>query len=112
MLDWVLPDAADGANKQRREQVRQAKAILRVTSHLASGAKHFKAIRRQHKSVDSAQARDGAFDGNVFDPAAFDTNRLVVELIGEDASELGPEVSVVDLAEQVLAYWECEVATR
>jgi hypothetical protein len=111
MLDWVLPDAADKANKQRREQKRQAKAILRVTAHLASGAKHFKAMGPQHKSVDSARARDGAFDSNAFDPAVFDTDRLVVDLMGVDASELGGEISVVDLAERVLIYWESELAT-
>jgi len=111
MLDWVLPDAADKANKQRRKQKRQATAVLRVTSHLASGAKHFKATRGQHKSVDRVRARDGAFDGSAFDPAVFDTDRPVVELMGVDASELGGEISVVDLAQRVLTYWESELVT-
>jgi hypothetical protein len=110
LLDWKYPDTGGKTNKERKKQLRKEVPLLRVTSHLANGGKHFKTTDRRHRSVSDAGVHKGAFDPAVFDPAAFDTDRLVVELEGDDASALGPEVSVEALAQHVLQYWEANLA--
>lgn len=106
LLDWKYPDSGGAVNRAEREQLRRTVPVLRVTSHIASGAKHFKALSARHESVEDLRT-SGVFDPAVFDPAVFDTApRLSVDLAGDDAEALGSSVEVVILAEQVLDYWE------
>lgn len=53
LLDWKYPDTGGQWNKDNRTLLRTTTPLLRVVSHLANGAKHFKATR--HKSVDSVR---------------------------------------------------------
>jgi len=110
VLDWKLPDSGGTTNRDKREHLRRTVPVLRVTSHIASGAKHFKALSARHESVDDLRT-GGLFDPAIFDPAIFDTApRLYVNLAGDDAAALGATVEVVTLAEQVLAYWENDLS--
>jgi len=109
LLDWKYPDTVGQSNKNTRTLLRTTTPLLRVVSHLANGAKHFKATR--HKSVDSVRPHSGFFDPEFFDPGFFDTDSLRVELIGDDALALGPEITVLALAQQVLQYWEANLAS-
>jgi hypothetical protein len=109
LVDWKYPDSGGEGMSRARSELRTKVPLLRVTSHLANGAKHFKATARRHGSVEDVRVHGGAFDPCIFDPAVFDTDRLVVDLAGEDADSLGSEVWVLDLAEQVLRYWEANV---
>jgi len=107
LLDWKYPDVGGKANIRTRSNLRKTEPLLRVTSHLANGAKHFKTIDARHTSVDDVHVHAGGFDSAAFDSAAFDAGgRLVVNLAGDDAKVLGSEISVLELAEAVLAYWE------
>jgi len=107
LLDWKYPDVGGDANTRARTDLRKNESLLRVTSHLANGAKHFKTTASRHTSVDDAYMHKADFDPADFDPADFDTtDRLVVDLAGDDAMVLGPEISVLDLARRVLDYWE------
>jgi len=107
LLDWLYPDSGGAANTRIKKQMRETEALLRVTSHLANGAKHFEATATHHKSVDSIYFH-GIFDPAIFDPRIFDTKRrLVVKLQDTDATALDLQVvPAIELANRVLAYWK------
>ena len=109
LLDWKYPDSEGRGAQRTRSHLRKTVPLLRVTSHLATGAKHVSPNAERHDSVQDVRIEPGAFDPRAFDPVAFDTDRLVVELRADDASELGPEVWALDLAEKVLLYWEANL---
>ncbi len=85
--------------------------LLRIVSHLANGAKHFRATDPRHKSVSGVGLRQGAFDPRAFSSAAFDTGGLFVELSGDEARQFGSKVEVYVLAKQVLNFWEQHLAS-
>src|SRR5688572_9588972 len=51
ILDWLYPDAPDASQKRKREKARSSTRLLQITSHIASGAKHFVALGKHHSSV-------------------------------------------------------------
>jgi len=106
-VDWLLPGKA---NRVQREQFRQANILIEITSHIASGAKHFKAEASHHRSVQHVDAAPSAFDPNAFDGDAFQTGELEVTLEGPAASALGPSTRALVLAQKVLAFWESQLA--
>jgi hypothetical protein len=112
LLDWKYPDSGGRVAVRARKDLRTRVPLLRVTSHLANGAKHFRATSTRHKSVEDVRRHEGIFYPAIFEPAIFDTPRLLVELTGEDADALGAEIWVRDLAEQVLHYWEANIAAQ
>jgi hypothetical protein len=79
--------------------------LLRIVSHLASGAKYFEATRPRHNSVRDVTHRSGLFDSAIFDGNIFDVGRVSVKLDGAHAAEFGTEVSLVDLGAQVVTFW-------
>ena len=91
--------------------VKRTEPILRVVAHLANGAKHFVARDPKHKSVDDVGLRSGVFNSAIFNSEIFNTGGLCVELKGEDAAALGSEISSLDLARRVLAFWEQRLAS-
>jgi hypothetical protein len=87
--------------------IRRQEPLLRVVSHLANGAKHFRVTDPRHNSVTSVGSRPGLFDPRIFDPRLFDTGGLYVELTSEEAQNFGlAVVTVLRLANEVLQYWE------
>ena len=110
LLDWVYPDNSGSKNKKIRAQKRQSEPLLRVTSHLANGAKHFQVTAKRHKSVDSLRVHEGAFDREVFGSDGFDTERLIIELQGDEINAFGQQISAIDFARRVLAYWQQQLA--
>jgi hypothetical protein len=107
LLDWVYP----GRGNQKRTKERKGSVLLQVCSHLANGAKHFKVEDPQHESVSSTRTASGYFPASSFPPAYFPNayfgagRRLVIGLEGEAARQLGKDISVIDLAEKVMEYW-------
>ena len=89
-----------------QKSVKNTEPILRVVSHLANGAKHFIANDPKHKSVADVGLRNGIFNSAIFDPEMFNTGGIFVALKGEDAVALGSEISSLELARQVLTFWE------
>ena len=103
MLDWLHPDSEGGGSK--RKELRETNEILQIVSHIASGAKHFEATAKHHKSVDKLEASPGAFDPRAFsteafDPGAFNFAGITVTLTN------GKKRHVYDLANQVIKYWK------
>ena len=106
MVDWVYPDN-DKRNDKRseRKRLRNSNQILQICSHIASGAKHFKATASKHKSV-SGTSVEGSYQRNTFQSDAHDVECLKIDLDGDAAKELGSSIEVVDLARRILKFWE------
>jgi hypothetical protein len=89
--------------------IKQGEPLLRITSHLANGAKHFRATDRRHKSVRDVRVEAGAFDPDTFQHDVFDVGSLVVDLDGDEAAAFGPSMGIPELADQVLEFWRLRV---
>ena len=105
--DWIHPGRE---GKTQREAVRAADVLLQVTSHLASGAKHFDSLSSHHRSV-TWSGRGGGWFGSrffasrIFSGRYFGRTTLLLTLDGPAAVELGTSITAIDLAERVYAYW-------
>lgn len=110
LLDWRYPGYA---NEPRRRAARDAEVLLQVTSHLANGAKHFEAEGKHHTSVARTGKAGGFFPSRYFSPRYFARRyfggpALIVELDGQAAVKLGQSQTALELARQVLAYWDSQ----
>jgi hypothetical protein len=104
LLDWQFPGQA---NEPQRRVARQTDVLLEITSHIASGAKHFIVEAKHHKSVVATQRRSGYFGrymGHWFGHS-MGARGLFVVLDGSAATHLGQSISAVELARRVMAYW-------
>ena len=109
LLDWLWPGQI---NRSRREQFRSSDPLLEVTSHIASGVKHFVAEAKHHQSVGHADVAPAAFS-DAFDPGAFQTSdELFVTLDGRAEAQFGPKIGVRPLGARILAFWENYFAQR
>ena len=110
VLDWIWPDASGSANRKKRTDKRESSPLLRITGHLANGAKHFKVTRMPRPSVNALGERGPVFDSNMADSQVFDTESyLLIELQQDEATALGLEhqhISTIDFARRVLTYWQ------
>lgn len=103
IVDWIHPD-----NKSAQTALRSSSPLLKITSHIANGAKHFKATYTHHRSVaDIEKPRyiepDYIEDGYIDEP-------LVVHLTIEEAATLGQStIHIPVLAQRVLEYWRANV---
>ena len=109
LLDWQFPDTPGKSERSQRKKVRESEPILALVSHIASGAKHFQATAKQHKSVKRTEhSNRGGFDPRAFSTAAFSPKSfsfpgIVVHL------EDGSVRHVFDIADEVMAYWETQI---
>ena len=105
ILDWKYPGRA---NKSNREKLRNAEVRLQVTSHLASGAKHFDVEAKHHTSVKDT-GRVGYWPEGYWPRGywleGYWSESLIVYLDGNAASLLSSQISVLDLASDVLQFW-------
>lgn len=106
ILDWKYPGRA---NKNNREMLRNAEVLLQVTSHLASGAKHFDVEAKHHTSVKDTGGF-GYFPQGYWPKGywleGYWPDNLIVHLDGNAASLLSSQISVLDLASSVLQFWQ------
>lgn len=106
ILDWKYPGRA---NKSNREKLRNAEVLLQVTSHLASGAKHFDVEAKHHTSIKDT-GRVGCWPEGCWPrgywPEGCWPESLIVYLDGNAASLLSSQISVLDLASDVLQFWQ------
>ena len=102
LVDWIYPGKE---NRDKREEVRSSSAILRITSHIANGIKHFEAKAKHHQSVAGIKKDRYVTPGYVAEGCFVDS--LLVTLTENEAKTLNQK-TVVDtswLAQQVLDYW-------
>lgn len=108
IVDWLFPDSPGINQSSARKTKRESSELLKITSHVANGAKHFQALAKQHNSVSNLKQHRGGFDPRAFSPrafspAAFKMHGLNILLEGDRV------VHVLTLAEDVLRYWQNEV---
>lgn len=100
IIDWVNP-----ADRAAREARRASSPLLRITSHIANGAKHFEAKKKHHRSVSGVE-KDRYFEPGYVEKDYF-AEPLIIHLTPDDGQEIGQNpVEAVWLAEQVYEYWK------
>lgn len=71
-----------------------------LVSHVANGGKHFRVDTSRHTTAKDTRSTPGAYQANAFQPSAFQTSRLVVDL------EDGTTLDVLDVATNTLGHWQ------
>jgi hypothetical protein len=99
IVDWLHP-----SERKAREDLRSSTAILRITSHIANGAKHFEATAKRHQSVMGIEKDRYVEAGYVED--GYLAEPLVIRLTEDEATAVGgPIIDAISLARLVLEYW-------
>lgn len=111
MVDWLIPDSLEVKQWSARKAKRESSELLKITSHIANGAKHFQALADHHRCVAELKQENGGFDAhsfssNSFSSASFQMHGLNIRL------ETGSVVHVLALAEDVLSYWQKEMENQ
>jgi len=101
ILDWLYPDS-----KKDRETHRSSETLLRITSHIANGAKHFDAKAGHHKSVIGIEKNRYVELGYVEE--GYFLEPLLLHLTNDEANNLKTDTHVEAswLAKMVLEYWK------
>jgi hypothetical protein len=105
IIDWLHPN-----DRAAREAKRASSPLLRITSHIANGAKHFEAKAKHHHSVSGVEKEryvepDYVEEGYFAEP-------LIVRLTPEEESAIGENpVDVIWLAERVYEYWKANASS-
>jgi hypothetical protein len=103
ILDWIHPD-----NKAARESLRSSSPLLRITSHLANGGKHFQAKAAHHQSVTGTE-KDRYVEEGYVEEGYFE-EPLLIHLSEKEATEMGtPQIDALALGRQVLEFWSKNV---
>ena len=103
MVDWIHPDS-----RREREQLRSSKVVLQVTSHVASGAKHFRATALQHRSVESVK-RSGYVEPGYVESGYFLEPVAIYLSPAEAAYFGGKEIEAVALGQKIVEYWRAKL---
>lgn len=91
-----LPDWIDSGKNVRKEN-----ELLRIVSHIANGAKHFKVKDNRHDSVDGIQIGIDGYNGDAGDQY----EEILIDFhMGKNLQ--GLRTSALEVAEQVLAFWQ------
>jgi hypothetical protein len=101
IVDWLHPSKAE---RKAREDLRSNTVILRITSHIANGAKHFEATAKHHKSVVGIE-KDRYVEAEYLDDGYF-AEPLLIGLTEDEATAVGRSIiDAISLARLVLEYW-------
>ena len=101
IVDWIYPG---DDHEHTRKSLRSSKALLRITSHLANGGKHFQATRKHHQSVTGTE-KDRYVESGYMQEGYF-KEPLLISLSEKEAKEMGtPQIDALTLARQVFEYW-------
>jgi len=108
LLDWVYPE--DGARQKTEEK---NAVLLQICSHIANGAKHFKATNGKHQSVSDVKPGGLLFDSQYHPNGGliFDDPRsgLVVELNGVARELYGDRISTTELSSFIIDFWRAKI---
>lgn len=107
LTDWLCPGLDEKSKKARRRLVASS-AALSACAHIATGAKHYRVDAKHMNSVEATKVHSGGLSSEF--SREFDTSRLQVRLKGKAAKVLGTQVDAVDLASEVLAFWEANLS--
>ena len=100
IVDWIYPDS-----KREQNNLRSSSALLRITSHIANGAKHFEAKASHHQSVTGIE-KERYFESGYIEEG-YSEDPLFVHLTEEESVKMNTstKVKAIWLARQVLEYW-------
>ena len=99
LVDWYLPN-----DDKAQKALRDGEVLLQVVSHIASGAKHFRATRKQHNSVEDLRRKQYGDEG--YAETGYWGEVLVVDISPPQAQSLGfKEIEAYQLALRVVAFW-------
>jgi hypothetical protein len=99
IIDWLYPN-----NKSEREKLRSSSVLLRITSHIANGAKHFEAKAKHHQSVTEIKKNRYVEAGYVEE--GYSEEPLVINLTVNEAKEIGQaSIEAIQLAQSIYDYW-------
>lgn len=105
IVDWIHPN-----DKEARKAIRSSIPLLKIISHIANGAKHFKATASHHKSIDDIEI-DRYVEAGYVEEGYFE-EPIIVKLTSAEAIQFGnSEINVVDLAQLTLTYWQSQNVT-
>ena len=101
IIDWLFPNS-----RKDREDLRASSPLLRITSHIANGAKHFEAKAKHHTSVISIK-KDRYVEPGYIEEGYF-LEPLLLQISKEEASNLKTDTYIEApwLAKKVLEYWK------
>lgn len=100
ILDWIHPN--DG---NARNEIRSNSSLLKITSHLANGVKHFEATAPRHQSVKTVEKNRYVEPGYVEE--GYLEDHLIVHLTEKEQSSFGQSsIKVTALAKEVYEYWK------
>jgi hypothetical protein len=105
LLEWTYPN-----DSSKQKQIRDSNAVLQVCEHLAVGAKHFNATNKKHQSVKQSGFSGGAWASGVWAKGSWAPGvwgeKLSITLENDAATQLGNSISAIDLAKNVMDFWE------
>lgn len=100
IIDWLHPD-----DRAAREAKRASSPLLRITSHIANGAKHFEAKAKHHRSVSGVEKARYVEPG--YAEEGYFADPLIVRLTPDEEKTIGQNpVEAISLAEQVYEFWK------
>jgi hypothetical protein len=106
ILDWLNPGDRGTNGEAARTRERKREVLLRIVSHLATGAKHFEPNPKRHESVTHVNHADAPYGAGAYGVGPYGTGELTVTLDGDAAARFGSSISALALGEHVLRYWE------
>lgn len=104
LVDWLIPDRPDEFQRERRDDFRNNHDLLKIVSDVASGAKHFQALDRRHDSVEQLDMM-GGFDPRSWSRGSWSSGSFQFAGLNIKLTN-GNVVHVLELADDVLAFWE------
>lgn len=108
ILDWHHPGGRGSEGAAKRKAQRDRNELLKVVSHIASGAKHLVLDDRRHQSVTHVDQVTTPYGAGEYGAEPYGGVSIMVALEGAAAEELGESISALDLARRVIAYWRVQ----
>lgn len=104
--DYHFPDS-----KVERANMRRSTAALAACEYVANEGKHSIVSNPKIVAVRHTELKGEAFQSGVFDSGAFQTGVPTITLKDFAEKELGPEITAIDLAGKVIAFWRARLAS-
>jgi hypothetical protein len=103
IVDWLHPKIT-----QDRISLRASEPLLQITSHIASGAKHFETTDARHKSVSDIHKSHYVEPGYVED--GYVEEPLFITFTDEMAENMKcNKLTAIQLAQLVYEYWSANI---
>ena len=113
LLEWVLPETEPDFKTKRQEMERQCPA-LEICHHLSIGAKHFVPTNPKLTAVRET-GRASHWHKNHWGIGYWHKNywadALTVELVGRARDAYGKSISLKDLADTMMEFWQAHFRT-